>query len=93
MTIVLGAVCVALVVALVVIVRALTGAYRASEGHWAEERRELLNRIQAPERLPVSAPATWASPDDEPDDFALVGTIQIDEEYGTDDFYNAPELP
>lgn len=41
---------------------------------WAAERRELLNRIQAPERIPVEVPVDWTPPEEEPDDTALVGT-------------------
>lgn len=43
---------------------------------WEGERHELLNRIQRPEVIPVSVPEVWASPDGEPDEYALIGTIQ-----------------
>jgi hypothetical protein len=45
------------------------------------ERAELLNRIQAPERLPMS-PVTFSVPELEDDDSAMVNTIVYDERYG-----------
>lgn len=49
-----------------------------------EERRELLNRIQAPDRIPLPA-ASFEIPELEDDDSAAVGTITYDEKYGTED--------
>ena len=42
---------------------------------WASERSELLNRIQAPERLPAAQIADFDFPEPELDEFNLVGTI------------------
>lgn len=48
---------------------------------WADERRELLTRIQAPERIPMPPMEHLVQPELEPDDIELVGTIQyLDEE-------------
>ena len=54
---------------------------------WAAERRELVNRIQAPNHIPVgTVPEGWTVPDDEePDESALVGSIVYDDEYGIED--------
>lgn len=52
---------------------------------WTEERRELLNRIQAPSYLPVAPRPDLAIPDREPDGWAEVGTITHDPTYGLDD--------
>lgn len=49
---------------------------RARELAWVEERRELLNRIQAPERLPVAQTAEpFVIPEHEPDQYNQVGQI------------------
>jgi hypothetical protein len=42
---------------------------------WASERSELLNRIQAPDRLPAAQIVDFEFPEPEPDEFNLVGTI------------------
>jgi hypothetical protein len=42
---------------------------------WAAERRELLNRIQHPQLVPLPAVDYRAPPPEEPDGFDLVGTI------------------
>jgi hypothetical protein len=44
------------------------------------ERRELLNRVQAPQFVPQAGPTVaWEIPDAPPDEIDLVGTIQFDE--------------
>ena len=48
---------------------------------WTEERRELLNRIQAPEKSGfVAAPQVFEIPEPEPDEWDQVGTIVNDPE-------------
>jgi hypothetical protein len=49
-----------------------------------EERRELLNRIQAPERIPLPAATFTDLPELEADESAAVGTITYDEDYGAE---------
>ena len=49
-----------------------------------EERRELLNRIQAPDRIPLSAATFGDLPELEPDESAAVGTITYNEDYGAE---------
>lgn len=47
---------------------------------WAQERSELLNRIQHPERMPLPAPRPPREPVELPqDDFHLVGSIDFSE--------------
>lgn len=48
---------------------------------WADERRELLNRIQQPQFIPTGAADGWKFPENEPDEIGLVGTVAIDPEY------------
>jgi hypothetical protein len=50
-----------------------------------EERRELLNRIQAPERIPLPMPTQFTIPELEEDESAAVGTIVYDERYGEEE--------
>lgn len=61
-------------------------AMRVAEMQWAEERRELLNRIQRPEMVPqrVSDPLTL--PDPEPDEIELVGTHFYDPDLSLDEY-------
>jgi hypothetical protein len=49
----------------------------AQAAKWADERRELLNRIQQPDRpiLPNTAGWHWPDSDQEQDESDLVGTI------------------
>lgn len=79
---VLAAALVAVVVALVrehrKAVERLTSAHRASEEAWIVERRELVNRVQAPERIPLTAPTHFEMPEMEPDESHLVGTVNYD---------------
>ena len=42
---------------------------------WLSERRELLNRVQAPDRLPSLSNTDFVVPEREVDEFALVGSI------------------
>lgn len=44
--------------------------------------QKMADRVQAPERLPLSLPANFAIPELEEDDSAAVGTITYDERYG-----------
>jgi hypothetical protein len=41
----------------------------------ARERSELLNRVQAPDRLPAAQIADFVIPEPEPDEFDRVGMI------------------
>lgn len=45
------------------------------EAQWVLERRELLNRIQAPERAPFAEPQFLEIPEQAPDEWNLVGSI------------------
>jgi 23S rRNA A2030 N6-methylase RlmJ len=63
----------------------LQDRHTKAETAWLEERRELLNRIQAPERIPVQASQDYVIPEREQDEWASVGTIVIDPDYGTKD--------
>jgi hypothetical protein len=60
-----------LVVVVLLFLRAQESAGRA----WADERRELLNRVQRPDILPLAAANTFVQPDPEPDEIDMVGTI------------------
>lgn len=51
---------------------------------WADERRELLTRIQRPEIVPVKPASGYVIPDREPDEYGQVGAIEFDPAYGTD---------
>jgi hypothetical protein len=52
----------------------------ASERHqWASERQELLNRIQHPERVPISAGEPVEPLETDADDLALIGSIHYDD--------------
>ena len=48
--------------------------FRQEREEWLLERRELLNRVQRPEWLPVSQGA-FSQPEPEADEFNLVGVI------------------
>ena len=53
---------------------------------WLEERRELLNRIQAPERIPMPVSQPMELPDREPSQWAQVGqVVSIADSYGLED--------
>lgn len=81
MTVIAAALAVALVAVVIVALRHI----RSLEDRHIEERRELLNRIQAPERLPVPSVEKFEIPERDPDEWAQVGTITIDPDYGLDD--------
>lgn len=50
-------------------------AHAQAQVDWALERRELLNRIQRPEQLPVTVPEGWVMPEPETDDSHLIGQV------------------
>lgn len=50
-------------------------AHAQAEQRWFEERRELLNRVQRPEYLPLTVPKGWEPPEATPDYSDLVGTV------------------
>ena len=72
--IILGTVLLATVICLVLITRLLVEDQREAQAEWALERRELLNRIQHPEFVPTT-PRSLSLPEQEPDEWNLVGTI------------------
>lgn len=78
--IVLGLALVLTLIALIVIVRELLTRHATSEASWGDERRELLNRIQRPEFLPVASPGNYVIPEQEPDEIGQVGAINFDTE-------------
>jgi hypothetical protein len=67
-------------VALVVVVLAFLWDRRQTESVWTAERRELLNRVQFPDRMPTEASAEFRLPELEPDEIGLVGTIKYEDE-------------
>ena len=86
--VVLGVVLVVAVLSSFLTVRLLTLDRRRAESSWARERSELLERIQRPEMRPAAQPVyEFEAPERErePDDWANVGTIRIDDQYGLDD--------
>ena len=53
---------------------------------WRDERRELLNRVQAPSRLPLREDAgDYIIPEREVDEWNQVGSVEIDPDYGLND--------
>ena len=52
-------------------------AQQTAERAWADERRELLNRIQRPDMVPLTAAKPFIAPDPEPDEIDLVGVVQV----------------
>lgn len=48
--------------------------FRQERAEWLSERRELLNRVQRPDILPV-AQSAFVQPEVEPDEFNLIGSI------------------
>jgi hypothetical protein len=66
-------------ICLVVVVLAFLWDRRQTERAWVAERRELLNRVQFPDRMPVQAPVEFKVPELEPDEIDLVGTIKYEE--------------
>ena len=69
-----------LAVALVAVVHLLLRYHRQAESTWEKERRELLNRIQRPEVVPLPDVPGFVLPEPEEDFSALVGTIAEPEE-------------
>lgn len=63
------------VVLLFILILAREYGFAAERREWASERRELLNRIQRPEWLPVVSEG-FEAPEVEMDEFNLVGVIQ-----------------
>lgn len=53
---------------------------------WAAERRELLERIQRPDRIPAAPRTDFVVPEREPDEWGKVGSVEIDQNWlnGTD---------
>lgn len=75
------AVClVALSVAFLVALWLQQEGHREAQAQWALERRELLNRIQKPEVLPMPSFGQFSAPEQPADEFNLVGTIRNDPE-------------
>lgn len=74
----LGILCAALVTALVLVVRLLLQRITTAETAVADERRELLNRIQRPDVLPIASSTPFVVPEQEPDDIGEVGEITFD---------------
>jgi hypothetical protein len=71
-------VCVVLAAALVAVVAGFLAFMDRRERAWTSERRELLNRIQHPQRMPVAAPRAPKRrlAEVEPDESHLVGVVQ-----------------
>lgn len=69
-----------LAAALVAVVWLLLLHHSGAEKAWTLERRELLTRIQAPERIPMDSPVEFAVPEPEPDEMDKVGTIAYEQE-------------
>ena len=63
-------------VAFLIIVLVREYAFVLERREWACERRELLNRVQAPDRLPSPQITDFVIPDVEPDEFDLVGVVR-----------------
>lgn len=85
MVVVCGVLAVALIAVVVVLTRShqrvvdrLTGAHAVAEEAWVQERRELINRVQAPEHIPRGSVQQFEMPEIEPDDSNLVGQINYD---------------
>lgn len=62
-------------VALVAVVFLLLRHFAASERAWADERRELLNRVQRPDHIPLPSTEQFVFPEQEDDELNKVGTI------------------
>jgi hypothetical protein len=52
--------------------------HSSAQEEWLEERRELLNRIQHPEVMPMAPVSDFKAPERPPDEWTKVGTIEID---------------
>lgn len=71
----------ALSVALVLVVGLMLRAQARERAAVAVERHELLNRIQAPDRLPVAPRPDFVLPEHEPDEWNQVGSVTFDPDY------------
>ena len=69
-----------LAAALVAVVWLLLRHQQHAERAWEAERRELLNRIQRPEQIPLPDAPDFVLPEPEDDESALVGTVAEPEE-------------
>lgn len=67
-------------VALIAVVWMLLHTHAAEQKAWTVERRELLERIQRPEHIPLHLPEAFAFPEQESDEFDKVGSIHFDPE-------------
>ena len=64
----------------------LQDRHAKAEAAWTRERRELLTRIQAPERIPILESEPLDMPEREPDQFGQVGEVlSISDTYGLED--------
>lgn len=61
------------ILALLIVAREYT--FHQERVEWLSERRELTNRVQAPDRLPSVQTADFVLPEVELDEFNLVGVI------------------
>ena len=59
---------------LAVLILAREYTFHQERAEWLSERRELLNRVQRPEWLPVASQA-FSAPEPELDEFNMVGVI------------------
>lgn len=67
--------------------RADHAALAVERRSWGAERRELLNRVQRPERIPVDPIFDYPETEEVVDEIGLVGAIQDwDGEDGTEQF-------
>jgi hypothetical protein len=60
---------------LAVLILAREYTFHQERVEWLSERRELTNRVQAPDRLPSVQTADFVLPEVELDEFNLVGVI------------------
>lgn len=51
----IGALCAVMVLSLVACLFVLLAALRQMQASWTDERRELINRVQFPQRVPIAA--------------------------------------
>ncbi len=66
----------ALVLVLLVVVLSAFVLVDRKDARQRDERRELMNRVQRPELIPVAATRAPARVEPEPDELHLVGTIR-----------------
>jgi hypothetical protein len=75
---------IALIAMLLIFVLAQDRQHAKQHEAWTAERRELLNRIQRPDHLPVASRPDFLVPDRAPDEWNDVNRVVIDPEYGLD---------